>query len=150
MASTKRTCQRRSQLRITEEELLKPPKFTWGAVKRLCMMQCTGTEIANYFEIPKSTLTRWCRDEFGVNAEEKFAQWREGIGKQSLRRKQWMLADTSATMAIFLGKQYLQQTDDYQLSHSGEVTQIVHFGDGEAKPWESEDASSLEEEDEDW
>ena len=41
------------------------------------------------------------------------------MGKISLRRMQWRLAETSATMAIFLGKQYLgQKNEPLEVQHS--------------------------------
>ena len=45
-----------------------------------------------------------------MSFSEVFRQKR-GLGKVSLRRAQFHLAEKSATMAIFLGKQYLGQTD---------------------------------------
>nr|UWD62952.1 MAG: hypothetical protein [Bacteriophage sp.] len=33
------------------------------------------------------------------------------VGKSSLRRAQWKLAEKNASMAIWLGKQYLDQSD---------------------------------------
>jgi len=46
--------------------------------------------------------------------EAAAAEYREGFAraKQSLRRAQLKLAETSAPVAIFLGKQYLGQRDE--------------------------------------
>ena len=38
-----------------------------------------------------------------------------GIGKISLRRSQFRLAEKNANMAIWLGKQYLEQPDHAQI-----------------------------------
>lgn len=46
-----------------------------------------------------------------MNFSEVFKQKR-GVGKISLRRSQWRLAEKNANMAIFLGKQYLGQKDE--------------------------------------
>ena len=40
-----------------------------------------------------------------------FFSKKENYGKASLRRKQWNLAEKNATMGIWLGKQYLEQSD---------------------------------------
>ena len=40
------------------------------------------------------------------------------MGKISLRRKQWQLAEKSASMAIWLGKQYLNQRDNVDVTVS--------------------------------
>ena len=39
----------------------------------------------------------------------------------SLRRKQFKLADANASMAIFLGKNYLQQKDSHELDIGEDV-----------------------------
>ena len=50
-----------------------------------------------------------------MNFSEVFKEKR-GLGKVSLRRNQWRLAEKSATMAIWLGKQYLGQKDQVEAS----------------------------------
>ena len=50
-----------------------------------------------------------------MNFSEIFKEKR-GLGKISLRRNQWRLAEKSATMAIWLGKQYLGQKDQVEAS----------------------------------
>ncbi len=110
----------------------------WELVKRLATIQCTRDEIAAAIDIDRRNLQRKCEKEFGCTFGEKLEEWRVG-GKASLRRKQWLLADKNAAMAIFLGKQVLGQRDDIRLNHQGTVVQeIVHFGDGEPKRWEDE------------
>ena len=76
----------------------------------LCGLQCTLPEIADFFECSEDTIQRWCKRTYG----ETFAviyNKRRGRGLISLRRAQFKLAEKSAAMAIFLGKQYLGQTD---------------------------------------
>ena len=43
----------------------------------------------------------------------------KGQGRVSLRRKQFKMAETSAAMAIFLGKNYLEQADKLDTTLSG-------------------------------
>jgi len=118
-----------------------PINVDWEQVKKLAAIQCTRDEIASFLGICRETLQRAAKREFGVVFGDLLEEWKEG-GKVSLRRKQWLLADKSATMAIFLGKQMLGQRDDIRLNHSGAIVQeIVHFGDGEAKTWEEEKAN---------
>lgn len=52
-------------------------------------------------------------------------------GKVSLRRKQWRLADKNAGMAIFLGKNILDQTDRQDINQS--VTVDVTVTDARSK-----------------
>jgi hypothetical protein len=45
------------------------------------------------------------------------------VGKSSLRRAQWKLAEKNASMAIWLGKQYLGQRDIVELGLPTDNTQ---------------------------
>lgn len=78
--------------------------------EKLCFMQCTMEEICSFFDITDKTLTKWCKRTYGTSFSETYKNKSVG-GKISLRRAQFKLAEKSATMAIFLGKQYLGQTD---------------------------------------
>ena len=60
------------------------------------------------------TLSRWCKRNFGVGFHEYFKQNGSLAIKIRLRRSQIKLADTSAAMAIFLGKNLLGQSDNPQ------------------------------------
>ena len=86
----------------------------------LCAMQCTEEEICDFLDITDKTLTAWCKRTYNCSFSEIYKKKREG-GHCSLRRKQWKLADTSATMAIWLGKQYLGQTDSIEISSTERV-----------------------------
>ena len=78
--------------------------------ENLCGIQCSQEEICQFFEVTDKTLNSWCKREYGKGFSEVFKAKR-GIGKISLRRTQWKLAEKSPAMAIFLGKNYLGQTD---------------------------------------
>ena len=56
-----------------------------------------------------------------MNFSEVFKEKR-GLGKISLRRSQWRLAEKSATMALWLGKQYLGQKDQVEASVAVDTT----------------------------
>lgn len=78
---------------------------------------CTQEEICWYFrdETGKAanidTLSRWCKRVFGVTFQEFYKQNGGFAMKIALRRNQIALSKKSAAMAIFLGKNYLGQTD---------------------------------------
>ena len=76
----------------------------------LCYIQCTQEEICAVLDVCCDTLDNWCNENYGATFSKVYKDKRLG-GKMSLRRKQWKLADTSATMAIFLGKNLLGQSD---------------------------------------
>ena len=78
--------------------------------ENLCGLQCTREEICGFFEISEKTLNAWCKRTYKQSFSLVFQQKR-GKGKISLRRSQFRLAEKNANMAIWLGKQYLNQKD---------------------------------------
>lgn len=83
----------------------------------LCGLQCTLEEICGFFNVTDKTLDSWCKRTYGSSFSEVFKQKR-GTGKISLRRSQFRLAEKNANMAIWLGKQYLGQSDTISIKDS--------------------------------
>ena len=79
--------------------------------ENLCGLQCTLEEIAGVFDCSADTIERWCKREYGETFAETYKK-HSAKGKMSLRRIQFKLAEKSAAMAIFLGKNYLGQKDN--------------------------------------
>ena len=76
-------------------------------IEALAKIMCTDEEIAACLDTtPKTLLNANNRQAY----YECYKKGREN-GKASLRRTQFKLAEKSAAMAIFLGKNYLGQTD---------------------------------------
>jgi hypothetical protein len=91
---------------VEESKRGRPKKFIdLDLVRKLAQIQCTHAEIAATLDLSVDTLTR----------NEDFAEvYKRGAdaGKKSLRRMQFeSAAKGNATMQIWLGKQYLHQTD---------------------------------------
>lgn len=80
--------------------------------ENLCRLQCTKKEIASWFKCSEDTIERFCEREYGADFAVCFDKY-SAAGKISLRRTQFRLAESSAAMAIHLGKNYLSQTDGY-------------------------------------
>lgn len=78
--------------------------------EKLCALQCTQQEICDFFEVDHKTLTKWCKRTYRKEYSQVYAEKKTG-GKISLRRMQFRLAEKSAAMAIFLGKNILGQSD---------------------------------------
>lgn len=76
----------------------------------LCGLQCTLAEIADFFSCSEDTIERWCKRTYGEGFADTFKK-HSGKGRISLRRAQFRLAEKNASMAIWLGKQYLGQSD---------------------------------------
>ena len=92
-------------------------EIDYVTVEKLANIQCTQEEIASFLGISSRTLLR---DE---KFKELFAKGREN-GKMSLRRIQWKHAEKSATMAIWLGKQYLGQKDNIEVANTDELNKV--------------------------
>jgi hypothetical protein len=85
-----------------------PLKIDEGLVEFLASIQCTMIEIASGARCSVDTLERRYADVI-KNARE--------TGKASLRRMQWKSCkDGNVTMQIWLGKQWLGQRDQRELS----------------------------------
>lgn len=78
--------------------------------EKLCGLQCTLEEIAGIFDCSADTIERWCKRTYKEGFADTYKK-HSATGKTSLRRAQFKLAEKSAAMAIWLGKQYLGQRD---------------------------------------
>ena len=86
-------------------------EIDWKTVKNLCGIQCTGQEIADVLDISYDTLERRVKSEFKMSFAD-YIKKNSANGKMSLRRKQYETAMSgNTTMLVWLGKQYLGQTD---------------------------------------
>ena len=107
--------EKRTKAEISKEENCKrgrPLKnFDVEQFKKLCSLHCTQAEIASFFNCDVDTVHAWCKREFGVGFMEAF-KIHSSQGKISLRRYQFKTAEKgNVSMLIWLGKQYLGQTD---------------------------------------
>ena len=88
-------------------------------VKKLAMMQCTNVEIAAFFDCDEGTIRKRFSDELTKGRES---------GKISLRRMQWKSCENgNVTMQIWLGKQYLGQTDSPTRPEDADPIPLVDF-----------------------
>ena len=87
--------------------------------EKLCAIQCTKDEIASWFNCSPDTIEKFCARTYKDTFTAIYKN-HSGKGKVSLRRNQFKLAETNVTMAIFLGKQYLGQSDKIETVNSFE------------------------------
>lgn len=78
--------------------------------EKLCGLMCTEDDIANFFNCSIDTINNWCKSEYDMTFSDIYKK-KSVVGLISLRRNQWKLSEKNASMAIFLGKQYLGQKD---------------------------------------
>jgi len=100
-------------------------KIDYKQVEQLAAMQCTDEEIAAVLGVERSTIKRRKKDD-----DEFCTAYKKGKerGKASLRRMQFKAAEGgNATMLIWLGKQYLGQSDKTQQEISGPAGKPVQM-----------------------
>ena len=105
-----------------------PDDATLKIVRGLGEIQATTRECAAVFGVSHQTFIATMQRHPVI--AEVLEQGKE-MGKTSLRRKQFALADGNASMAIFLGKNYLDQTDRQDINQS--VTVDVTVTDARSK-----------------
>lgn len=108
----KKTAKKSPKKKATTKKKMGRPqvKIDKDKFEKLCALQCTLIEIAGFFDCSEDTIERWCEKTYKKTFAEIF-DVKRGSGKISLRRTQWKLAEVSPAMAIFLGKNYLGQSD---------------------------------------
>jgi len=83
----------------------------WERISQAASIHCTGDEIAHIMGISYDTLERRVKEKHGMSFAD-YIKSKSSNGKISLRRMQWKACEAgNPTMLIWLGKQYLQQTD---------------------------------------
>tara|TARA_R110002020_G_scaffold724_2_gene3602 strand:- start:6276 stop:6680 length:405 start_codon:yes stop_codon:yes gene_type:complete len=94
------------------------PKIKMDAeqVEHLAEFGCTTLEIAKFFKCDESTVRK--------NYKEELLTGREKM-KIKLRQIQFKLAETNAAMSIFLGKNYLAQTDRQSIDLTGNLETVL-------------------------
>jgi hypothetical protein len=128
---TKKKVTKKKRGRPRKEPEAKPKRKTgrprieidWKAVEAMCAIHCTAKEIVAVTGISEDTLERRCKETHGVRFAD-FIREKRGKGRVSLRRRQWQVADSGdKTMLIWLGKNWLKQTDRMmqKSEHSGTI-----------------------------
>ena len=104
-------------------ELINGQPLDASKVEALAALQCTMEEIASGLGISRSTLIR--RREEDPTIDTAIEKGRE-LGTRSLRRLQYEAAKGgNVTMQIWLGKQWLKQTDKQEIDQKTSFS--VHF-----------------------
>ena len=106
-------------------------EFDKKTFQDLVGLGCSQEEICWYFrdETGKTanidTLTRWCKREFGMTFQEYFKQNGCMALRMKVRKNQMRLSETSAAMAIFLGKNYLGQRDHTEVELNTNIDDTI-------------------------
>lgn len=112
----------------------------WKQFKTLCSMQCTQEEICAVMGVTDKTLTRLLNDRYKNESFSEIYKRESASGKASLRRIQFDIAKKgNATMAIFLGKNYLGQSDKQEYEDVGEKEITINVMAATPEDIESDD-----------
>lgn len=101
-----------------------PIEIDEKAFENLCALQCTLSEIAYFFNCSEDTIERWCLRTFDEGFADTYKK-HSAKGKISLRRIQFRLAENNVSMAIWLGKQILNQKD-YDVNTGIEPIKVIN------------------------
>ena len=82
----------------------------WNEFEKLCLLQCSITDICEWFHFSHQSLERKCKAHYGETFGQIFEKKRVN-GLISLRRSLFKQAEHSAAVAIFLAKNYLGMKD---------------------------------------
>lgn len=111
----------------------RPVEIDYDALRKLCGIQCTEAEAAAYLGVHVNTLAAAIQRDHGKTWKEYFEENR-GAGLISLRRRQYERAmEGNPTMLIWLGKNWLGQTDQVQVQGDISFTgfRVVEAPDGD-------------------
>ena len=89
----------------------------WKEAEKLCSIQCSELEIADWFYVSVDTLSRRLKEEKNASFAEFFTLHRVK-GKIALRRNLFKLSERYPQAAIFLAKNWLGMSDKQELEHS--------------------------------
>jgi hypothetical protein len=84
--------------------------FEPAIFEQLCFVQCTKDEMELILRTDQRVISKWCQRHYGIDFDTAYKRFSAG-GKSSLRRDQYKLSKKNASMAIWLGKQWLGQRD---------------------------------------
>ena len=90
----------------------------------LCGIQCTQSEICDFFDITDKTLNSWCKRTYGESFSEVFNKKRNK-GKISLRRAGFELAKKNPSVHIFYCKNFLGMSDKQEINVSTQDDEAI-------------------------
>ena len=103
----------------------------WKEAEKLCALQCSQLEIADWFHVSVDTIERRLKEEKHQSFAEFFTLHRVQ-GKIALRRNLFKLSEKYPAAAIFLAKNWLGMVDKTEVANpEGESFRVEH--DAKAK-----------------
>jgi hypothetical protein len=125
-------------------------EFDKKTFEDLVSLGCSQEEVCWFFRDENGkpanidTLSRWCKRTFGLNFQEYYKSTGLMGLKIKLRRNQFKLSEKSAAMAIFLGKNYLNQKDSVEYEDTTALERLDAILEGLKKKAEEENEQASE------
>lgn len=106
----------------------------WKEAEKLCYIQCSEEEIADWFHVSVDTLARRLKEDKDQSFKEFFELHRVG-GKIALRRNMFKMAEKHPSMAIFLAKNWLGMKDSQEITgdENQPLRHVIEVVDKETK-----------------
>ena len=110
----------RARLEFTDKE--------WKQLEDMAQIHCTGEEMASIIGVDYDTLNARIREKYECSFSDWYKIHSDG-GKMCLRRAQFKKAvkDGNVPMLIWLGKQWLGQTDKIENESGTQITIDADF-----------------------
>ena len=102
----------------------KKVNIDWLRVDKYLQAQCSGAGIASLLGIHSNTLYDRCKSDNGIEFMT-YSEQKKSEGKELLRAKQFQVAmEGDKTMLVWLGKQYLEQSDQSAIQHNLNIQEL--------------------------
>jgi hypothetical protein len=109
-------------------------EMDWNLLDSCCEILCTEEECAALQDMSVDTMFRRIKEEKGITFAEYYKQ-KSAAGKMSLRRKQFTAAmEGDKTLMVWLGKNWLGQTDKTETEHKELPPLTINVVDATPKP----------------
>jgi len=99
-------------------------EVNWDKFETACKLLATKEEICDMLGLSDATLQRRVKEKYDTTFEGTLKRL-GSFSKLSLRRNQFKLSEKNASMAIWLGKQYLGQSDQPILAERNQINEIT-------------------------
>lgn len=107
-------------------------EFSWETFDSLCLIQCTGEEIAAVLNVTMDILEKRCVETWGVTFAERY-RVKSQFGKVSLRRRQYREAMEGGRMLKHLGEHWLEQRPKFDPNDGSPASVLVNWLQAQSK-----------------
>lgn len=100
-----------------------------GKFEAMVRMQMTDEELEQFFGITSGQLYKWVKKTYHVKSPLTQIKKLRMEGKVAFLSRQFTLAKTNPTIAIWIGKNYFGQTDEAESGNKDEIEDLTPLAD---------------------